>query len=247
MVTQPAGHAGGSLTVVCSDSARNGKTLFAKLLADLMRLRTGVVPHLFDTDEPDGDLIHHYGGLAGGAGQIVDLARTRQQVALFDSVIGEPSRHFLLDLSARHRGRFFRIAHDIAFEDGVEEAGTMLRIFYVLDRDQASVDHAAELRTRFPRADFTTVRNGAIGDCLDDVQALATYQAMRLEREVLLPALSGVALGWLEEPSFHFDDFLAGRYDTTIDFDTRAELWGFLETMYAQRGPEDDAGAAPVV
>ena len=236
-----AGHAGGSLTVVCSDSPRNGKTLFAKLLADLLRLRNGAVPHLFDTDEPDGDLIHHYGAEAGA---ITDLARTRQQVALFDSVIGAPDRHFLVDLSARHLERFFRIAGDIGLEAGAAEAGTRLRIYYVVDRTVASVTHAHDLRVRFPACDFATVRNGAIGDALDDAGALATYRRMRLDREVLLPALSGVALGWLEHHAFHFDDFLAGKHDTSIDFQTRAELWAFLETMYAQRASEDDPGAA---
>ena len=238
-----AGQAGGSLTVVCSDSPRNGKTLFSKLICDLMRLRTGTPPHIFDTDEPDGDIVRHFPGHA----EIVDLARTRQQVATFDGVVGAPDRHFHIDLSARHLERFFRIAGDIGLEAGMEEAGSTLRVFYVVDRDVASVDHAADLRARFPACDFAAVRNGAIGDALDDAGALATYRRMRLDREVLLPALSGVALGWLEHPDFHFDDFLTGRHDSAIAYEVRAELWAFLETMYAQREAEDDPGAASAV
>lgn len=228
-------------TIVCSDCPRNGKTLFAKLAADLLKLRMGAVPTIFDTDEPDGSLLTHF----PDCGQIVDLAKTTSQVALFDGMLSEPGTHFLIDLSARHFSRFFSIYRDIGFEDGARETGLDVSIFYLIDRTAASIESAAELAASVPNTRFIPVRNAAIGDALDEGRMADIYHKIRVAKEINLPVLSAEALGMIEHPDFHFDVFVAGNYDH-FPFELKAELWGFLESLYEQRDSVDEGSTHPV-
>ena len=235
------GVAGASATIVCSDCPRNGKTLFAKLAADLLALRLGHPPHIFDTDEPDGGLIAHF----PRHGEVIDLSKTTQQVALFDGMLGQPGGHFLIDLSARHFSKFFNIYRDIGFEQGAEESGLDVSVFFLIDRTEASIEAAAALSASIPGTRFLTVRNSAIGDALGQGQATNIYHQMRIDREILLPQLSPEALGMLEHPDFHFDTFIAGKYEH-FPFELKAELWGFLEGLYEQRDSVGSGTTYPV-
>lgn len=235
------GHAGASATIVCSDCPRNGKTLFAKLAADLLALRLGHPPIIFDTDEPEGSLINHF----PEHGQIIDLSKTTAQVALFDGMLMQPGSHFLIDLADRHFSKFFKIYRDIDYESGAEEVGLDLSVFFLIDRTEASIEAAAELSESLPKTRFLTVRNSAIGDALGQGRASDIYHKMRIDREVLLPQLSAEALGMLEHPDFHFDTFIAGKYEH-FPFELKAELWGFLEGLYEQRDSVETGSSYPV-
>lgn len=235
------GQAGASATIVCSDCPRNGKTLFAKLAADLLVLRLGHPPHIFDTDDPDGGLIVHFPQQS----EVIDLSKTTQQVALFDGMLSEPNGHFLIDLSARHFSKFFNIYRDIGFEQGAEEVGLGVSVFFLIDRTEASILAASQLSASIPQTRFLTVRNSAIGDALGQGQATHIYHQMRIDREVLLPHLSAEALGMLEHPEFHFDRFIAGKYEH-FPFELKAELWGFLEGLYEQRDSVEHGSTYPV-
>ena len=228
-------------TIVCSDSPRNGKTLFAKLAADLLRLRMGVAPTIFDTDEPDGQLIHHF----PDTGKVMDLSKTGAQVALFDGMLSEPGTHFLIDLSARHLERFFSIYRDIDFEDGASECGLDISVFYLIDRTPHSIETASALAASIPKTRIIPVRNAAIGDALAETNMADVYQSIRFEREINLPVLSAEALGMLEHPDFHFDTFVAGNYDH-FPAELKYELWGFLESLYEQRDSVDGGATHPV-
>lgn len=230
-----------SVTVVCSDCSRNGKTLFAKLAADLLALRHGEPPRIFDTDAPDGTLIRQF---PGGA-QVIDLSRTREQMTLFDGVFAAGKGHFLIDLSAHHFRHFFDIYCDIEFEAGAREAGIDVTVFFLIDRSAASIENAANLRKRIPDTRFVPVRNAAIGDALDQGNMADVYYGMKFDREILLPVLSAEALGLLEHPDFHFDSFVAGRYGE-LPFEIKTELWEFLETVYEQRKSVDDGSTFAV-
>jgi len=79
---------GASITIVCSDCSRNGKTLFAKLVADLLALRHGAPPIIFDTAAPDGSIIRQFPATT----RIIDLTKTPEQLALFDGILSEIGR-----------------------------------------------------------------------------------------------------------------------------------------------------------
>ncbi len=220
--------------------------MFAKLASDLLTLRNGEVPYIFDTDNPDGSLLNHF----AGAGKIVDIKKVAEQVAIFDTLLrpqpkGQASQHFVIDLMARHQNQFFEIYHDISFEEGAADMGLNVSVFYMIDRTEASINRAEKLARSLQLARFIPIRNGAIGDVLDDWHMAKVYQSMRHEREIILPKISPSALAMLEHPEFHFDTFVAGRYDH-FPYELKSELWGFLESLYEQRESTDDVAAHPV-
>ena len=236
---RPSG--GSSVTIVTSDCSRNGKTLFAKLVTDLLVLRNGVVPHVFDTDNPDGSLAAHFPDHS----RIIDLVRTDQQIALFDGVLAEPGGQFVVDLAARHLKRFFAIYRDIEFEREAVLSHVDVAVYYLIDRTEASVATVAQLASNFPSTQFIPVRNAAIGDALDNPHVADVFRRMKKEREILLPELSAEALGMMEHPDFHFDQFVAGHYDH-FPYELKAELWEFLETLYAQRESSGERTIQPL-
>ena len=219
-----------SLTVICSDCARNGKTLFAKLNADLLALRNGERPQIFDTDHPDGAIAHHFPDVT----TIVDLRQTRQQVAVFDGILNAEDGHFVVDLAARSFRMFFDVYVDIGFADGAREAGVDTTIYYLVDRHGSSVDHLLALRERLRGTTIVPVLNHALGDPLGDPHVHNSYSRAHFDRDIRLPDLSAESLGVLEHRDFHFDEFVAGRLDN-LPFEIRAELWTFLEVLYDQR------------
>ena len=206
-----------------------------------MSLRHGDPPTIFDTDHPDGEIIRHFPQTA----RIVDIEKTTDQVALFDGVLGADSGHFLIDLSSEHMAHFFNVYCDIDFEAGAEDAGIDNTVFYLIDRTVASVENAVSLHNRISRTRFVPVRNRAIGDALDVGRTADLYHSMRFDREILLPELSSETLGMLEHPEFHFDAFVAGRYEH-FPFEMKAELWGFLESLYEQRQSVGDGSTFAV-
>lgn len=219
----------GSLTIVCSDCPRNGKTILSKLSADLIALRHGALPVIYDTDAPAGDIIRQF----PDAARILELEKTPQQVALFDGILSEGGHH-LIDLSAHHFPRFFDIYRDIDFETGAAEAAIFCSVYFIIDRTNASLEAGYALSQSVQRTQFIPVRNSVIGDVLDQGQNGDLYHHMAQGRDMLLPALSGEALGMIEHPDFHFDAFVANRYDG-LTFELEAELWDFLEVLYEQR------------
>ncbi|MEM8749607.1 MAG: hypothetical protein AAGF28_04855 [Pseudomonadota bacterium] len=232
-----------SATFVVSDCDRNGKTLFSKLAVDTLTLRTGRVPHIFDTDDPAGDLLNHYGGPDAGVGQIVSPTKTADQLKIFDGMLEADGRHFLVDLCARHYQKFFDIYRDTDFQAGADDAQLDTAIFFVLDRTEASLQSAASLRQSLPDTHFVLVRNPAIGDILSDPAIDDPFKILRPHRTITLPDLSGEALGMLEHPDFHFDRFATDAYDQ-FPFELKAELWAFLEALYEQRSAVGEGGTA---
>ncbi len=72
--------AGSRVIVVCSDEARNGKTLVSRLLADHL-LMTGHNPFVFDCDEPRGRIRRFY----PDDSTLIDIEKTSGQITLFDT------------------------------------------------------------------------------------------------------------------------------------------------------------------
>ncbi|MEM9732006.1 MAG: hypothetical protein AAF903_00810 [Pseudomonadota bacterium] len=243
-----------SATIICSDQTRNGKTLFAKLVCDLLTLRQGLGPVIFDTDAPDGGLVHHYGGAEALASRheetslpasgIVDPAFTPDHVRLFDSLLSGRG-DYVIDLSARHLRRFFEIYEQVDFEAGAAEAELSVSVFYILDRGEKSLVTLLDLARRLSSTRFVPVRNAAFGDALGNPDLAAAYARLAMEREIALPELSGDALAMAGHPDFHFDTFIAGRYEH-FPFDLKSELWMLLETLYSQRDATMQSVVHPV-
>jgi hypothetical protein len=216
--------------IVCSDQARNGKSLFARLYADCLSLTGPDQVRIFDTDFPNGGLAQFFPYHS----EIIDLSRTIDQVRLFDTIIGEPNFHYVIDLQSELLTKFFKIFSDIRFDEGAMEAGIGVAVFFIVDRSMSSISAAEKVRAQLTCSEFIMVRNDAIGTLLHLPSAAEKYLRIDKDRDLVLPRLSPNTLAFIEQRGFTFTDFIAGEMAPPPDA-VRLELWKFLETIYNQR------------
>lgn len=195
-------------------------------LSDASRLR------IFDTDHPNGDLVDWFPDNT----QIINLGQTIDQVKLFDTMIGEPTNHYVVDLQSELHLKFFNIFHDIAFDEGAREAGIDVSVYFLLDRSTSSLQAARVVRSKLRCSEFVVVLNEAIGTLLHLTSVRENYQRIPKDREIALPRLSAEARAVFEQPGFSFADFVAGG-SGSVSSDVRFELWNLLELIYNQRSP----------
>jgi hypothetical protein len=223
---------GSHIYIICSDQARNGKTLFARLYADCLALSGTDRLHIFDTDFPGGDLARYFPDNS----DILDISKTDGQVRLFDTMINNPQINYVVDLQSSLLSRFFKIFSDIGFDEGAAEAGIGVVVFFVVDRSMSSIHAADHIRSKLTCSEFVLVRNDSIGNLLHIPSAAREYSEIQKDRDLVLPKFSEAARNFIEQPQFSFADFIAGHY-SSAPLEIRHELWSFLEKIYNQREP----------
>lgn len=231
------GEMGRTVSIICSDEPRNGKTLLARLITDCLSLAGPEGFRVFDTDHP-------HGGLAGyfpGNSRIVDFTRTQGQVTVFDTIIGEPDHDYVIDLQASLLDRFFAIFEDIGFDTAAHEAGITVAVYFLIDRSLTSVAAAARLSGMLRHSSFIPVRNEALGNILTLPEAARIFHEMKKTRDLVMPRLSIPALNRIDEPDFTFAGFIERNGDGET-LEMRVELWNFLESVYNQRETAEKGG-----
>ena len=211
--------------------------MLARILADALSLAGEERLRIFDTDFPDG-------GLAGyfpASSRIVDFTRTGDRVLVFDTMVDEPDHDYVVDLQANLLKPFFKVYSDIAFDEGAAEAGIAVSVYFMLDRTLTSVNAAAEISRLAGSASFVPVRNEAIGNILAIPEGARRYEAIRKNREIMLPRLSVDALNLIDDPQFSFSGFVA-RNGEGYPLELKIELFQFLETIYNQRRADEAGG-----
>jgi hypothetical protein len=144
--------------ITVSDQHRNGKTLLARLLADYLLL-DGRDPFMIDTDFPDGPLRNFFPGRT----VLADFAAMPGQMKLFDTIIASPGRDYVIDLPARHSDGFFQAVAELNFFEELKKLGFRIIVFYIVDRQAASLRSAKAIQS-FPNVDlFVPVENQHVG------------------------------------------------------------------------------------
>ena len=213
--------------IVCSDETRNGKSIFARLYAELLRLGTEHHPRVIDTDYPKGTIARYFPNNS----EIIDLSRTDGQIRLFDTILENPQIDHVIDLEAHHLERFFSIFSDIGYEQAAAEAGMGVAVFFFLDRTMASLQTGIYLRSQLKASQFALVRNDAIGAYRAPVYGERELSRIDMDRQIRLPVLSTDVLDFVEDPEFKLSDFVMQRPHGLPDW-LAEELWGLLELIY---------------
>ena len=186
---------------------------------------------IFDTDYPGGGLAN----LFPDNSEIINIEKTVDQVRLFDTIIEEPQYEYVIDLQSNLLTRFFKIFHDIRFDEGAAEAGVGVAVFFIIDRSMSSISAAEKVRAQLTCSEFVLVRNDAIGTLLHLPSAAENYVRIDKDRDMVLPKLSPRVVEYIERRGFSFADFVAGEIAAPNEV-VSAELWRFLESIYNQRG-----------
>ena len=159
--------------ITASDQHRNGKTLLARLLADYLLL-DGRDPFMIDTDAPEGPLRSFFPGRTA----LADFSLMPGQMKLFDTIMASPGRDYVVDLPARHTEGFFKAVSELNFFQEAKQLGFRIIIFYVVDRQAASLRAAKEIQ-RFPNIDlFVPVENQHVGSFWPKTEGDLTIPAL---------------------------------------------------------------------
>lgn len=214
--------------VVCSDQARNGKTLLARLIADDLTL-VGHDPAVFDAECPLGGIRSYLPERT----RLVDLSRTNGQMALIDTMLGNPPRDYVIDLSCRLLADTFALFEQIDFIYEARKAGFVVIVLYIIDRPFASLRLARQIYHGGQLDRFVPVRNDAVGHVSDYCQVVNLYDELVKGGEIFLPVLGRDTMRVVEQRGFSFAAFLLNRYPQ-IGAEMRAELRQFLSGMFGQ-------------
>ena len=219
-----------NIHIICSDETRNGKTMFTRLYAELLRLGTDQPPRIIDTDYPKGTTARYFPERC----DLINLSNTSGQIRLFDTILDNPGLDHVIDLEAHHFERFFKIFSDIDYERAAAEAGMGVAVFYVLDRTLSSIQNAIILRRQLKSSRFVLVRNDAVGAFRAPVYGERELSQIGTDRQIRLPVLSTDVLDFVEDPEFNLTDFVLQRQHTLPEW-LAEELWAVLEAIYEQQ------------
>ena len=146
------------------------------------------------------------------------------QMKLFDTIIASPGRDYVIDLPARHTDGFFRAVEELGFFEELKKLGFRIIVFYIVDRQPASL-RAAKTIQKFPNIDlFVPVENQHVGSFWP-----------KTEGDLVIPALpQGLAIA-IADRRFSLRAFVLG--DTQhIAKDQQPILSNFLFEVLSNLG-----------
>jgi len=240
--------------IFCSDTARTGKTLLARVFADLSSLRREGNPVIFDTDISGNGIINYFPEKT----VLIDLSMVADQVRMFDTMmqlndcdasgmnVGEGMKShrggkmnlaagsdFIVDVAASDLGRFFEMFNDIGFERGAAEVNLDVRIYYLVNWSLKSLQRTAQIRSLLKTSKFFAVRNMGIQAFSFTPEPHEADQVPEIDISLFLKALSPSVFAIVNERDFSFARFASGEY-TEIKTRANREIWNFLEGIYNQ-------------
>jgi len=219
---------GPKIYVVCSDRARNGKTLLVRLYADYL-LAVDRDPLIIDADFPDGRAAACYPDRS----MIVDLDKVKGQMTALDTILLMPERDYIIDLPARLFSRFFDVLEELNFIEETRAAGLELIILFIVEPSMKSLRIAKDVCLSYPHDRFIAVRNEAFGHVLDRYEEAKVYFDISAYGEIAIPAIDKDVMEIVDDPSFRFRDLLDGN-DYGMDPNTARRLRGFAQLIFGQ-------------
>jgi hypothetical protein len=223
--------------IVTSLHARTGKTLLARVLGDYFTL-SGRPPLVFDTDVAEQTLraAFPYDTV------VVDLAETRDQMTLFDTLARRAPEARVVDVSHHVLRKFFKVMHESQFAAEAHVRNVEPIIFYIADRGADAFEEARHLRERFDDCAFVLVDNAFIGKVKEKTRRSAAYQEMQEhDLRMTLPLFDQELADALDDdPSLSLGDIVTqplsrsetGRMPGGLPFDQRAALRAWVMQVF---------------
>ncbi len=190
-----------SLYLVCSPQARVGKTLTARLLLDFVL--SGCEGALgFDTNRLDPGLAAVFPRQTS----VVDLALTRGQMKLFDTLVVDDAIPKVVDLWHVSYELFFERAQNLGFFEEAWNRGIEPLILLHTDHKEWFADEAARLLASWPCLDIALVHNEGLVKLRGKARlgAVARLSAQPL----VVPELDVIVQRVLNEPEVRIHGFL---------------------------------------
>ncbi len=187
--------------VVCSPHAHVGTTLTARLLLDFFISRSeGAVG--FDTNHLDPGLASVFPREV----EIVDLASTRGQMALFDSLIEDDKIPKVVDLWHVSYNRFFEQAEEIGFFKEARDRDLKCLVLLQMDPKNRFSHELLTLPNRCPGVDVVLVENEELSGLSEEPNSHASLSLD--QRRVFVPKLDPAVRHLLQHPEILMQRFV---------------------------------------
>ena len=147
--------------IICSDQARNGKTLLARVLIDFLLIE-GRDPFCFDLSHPTPGLRNFFPGRTA----LVDFAAEEGQAKVFDVIYARPGRDYVIDVPAQHLARFCEVTANRALAASAQRMNFRTAVLYIVDRDQKSLETAIAVEDLLQPDMLVPVANRFVGSAL---------------------------------------------------------------------------------
>jgi len=199
-----------TFTIVCSNQARNGKTLLGSLYGDYL-IHTGRDVWVFDLDGPGGNIASNFAGRSS----IIDLSQTRNVMELFDTVVSTPPGNYVVDLPHHQVDRFLALIDDIGFVETAERAGIAITVLFLCDFSFASIVSARTIRSHFSDASFIIVRNEGIPGPKMDAELAWAFDGFSKSGFFVIPRMVSSTLECMVNKTYTFGAFLDAKTPAT--------------------------------
>lgn len=216
------------IEVVCSDQARNGKTMLARLIADYLVL-IGRDPTIFDAEYPHSGIRPFLPERT----RLVDMSKIGGQMTMIDSILGATPQDYVIDLPCRLLTDTFYLFDRIDFAGEARRMGFAVIVHYIIDRPFASLRMARQIYNSGQMDRFVPVRNDAIGHVSEYCQVVNLYGELTQRGEIVMPALDRALVQIVEQRGFSFSTFLLNRY-SHVPRESHLRLREFLNTNFSQ-------------
>ena len=200
--------------IVCSPRPAVGKTLIARLVTELLKLKRGSVV-AFDINLKEPSLIDYLPELTEAA----DISSTSGKVALMDRLIVNNQIAKVIDLGYHAYDEFFTMCEQIGYFAEALERGVVPVILFIADTDRGSQRAHASLLRQLPE--------GALVDVIND-HALHEPLPPSMGRGITLQfaALPVFLRSYIERLNFSFTTYLRSETDHS------AELHQWVRAAY---------------
>jgi hypothetical protein len=196
-------HRSEAFHIICSDQSRNGKTLFARLLADYLILSD--CPPLIASLGTNG--LDRYFPVRGLK---VDLSAAAGQMALLDRALEKPLRNCVVDLPAHLFGQLFDLLKEFDFAEEARAEGLSVLIHFVVETTEVSLLAGRKLQEEGEFDRFIVVRSDAKAPASFDFIHQPLYNKLAKQGRVVVPALDPKVIAVIERPAFSFSQFALG-------------------------------------
>ncbi len=161
--------------------------------------------------------------------ETIDFQKLREQVKLFDTIIKEPEKNYVIDLLPEHLKRFFTIFHDTGFDCACREVGIGTGVFFLRTSSDDSPQQAFWIRSMLRTASLTVVTEESIPTPSGIWVPGRRVVVEGRYRETILPQLSATAIQCVENPGFQFSWYYSGR--VILPAEVKLELSFFMEKL----------------
>jgi hypothetical protein len=203
-----------ALILVGADKGGVGKTTVSRVLLDYLADRA-IPTRAFDTEAPRGTLARFYPDLT----EVVNIARTADQMRIFDTLDAEEAKVSLVDVRAGHLRTILGSLEEFGFLDAARRGQFDFLLFHILGSSIASLEEIAEIAPFVADGRYYLVKNyvsdGTYFEWDPDTYR-SYFSRAKGATELTIPRLNELAYEQIDLTGVPFSRFVADEANSFV-------------------------------